>query len=274
MKRLAAFRKEDPVVTDFAGRGHPLTQGQLSPQHFQRTRAEIDLAILVGLGPILFSRQDQSFGDVDRAVNQVAITDLQRKLLRLSQAGEEPELFVVPVPFAVNAMRSGNDRFSIRHGERVYCRAIFLGDSKRREREVRIKLSRKILVPELDTSRRMPSCSCSRSHRRALARSTWPASASDVVPPRAAKLATICSPTKPYAVGRAEDERLKLRPKPRAKAGRTAVTSLRTERAMVPARFSRTAAGASSTAKPTIADVCCRARAAKSSKSRPDCQSP
>jgi hypothetical protein len=150
LKRLAASRKEDAVVTDFAGRGHPLTQGQLSPQHFQRTRAEIDLAILVGLGPILFSRQDQSFRDVDRAVNQVAITDLQRKLLRLSQAGEEPELFVVPIPFAVNAMRSGNDRFSIRHGERVYCRAIFLGDSKRREREGRIKLSRKILVPELE----------------------------------------------------------------------------------------------------------------------------
>jgi len=77
-----------------------------------------------------------------------SIADLQPQLLRLTQACEEPEFFVIAKRLTPLGMRSRNDRFGFVEGEEIDLRALLLADAKCRKRASRIELPGKILVPE------------------------------------------------------------------------------------------------------------------------------
>jgi hypothetical protein len=56
-------------------------------QHLQRARAELDLAILIGLGAILLAGQHHSLGDVDHAASWGTSEELTMPTAATTKAG-------------------------------------------------------------------------------------------------------------------------------------------------------------------------------------------
>jgi hypothetical protein len=72
-----------------------LLQSKLPLHNENRSAAELDTTILVGLGAILVDAVNAGFGDAQHPVDSIVVGDEQRNLLRGPQSGKETELVVV-----------------------------------------------------------------------------------------------------------------------------------------------------------------------------------
>src|SRR5690242_5918392 len=133
-------------MLDLAGEHQARTQSEMTLQHVQCPRAELDQAVLTGLRPIFVPRHDARFGDTDLPLADVAVRDEQRDLLGWTQAGEEAKFVIVALRRAPVAVQRGDERFRLLDRERVDDGPVLLYDAKALQTGGGIVLLRMIAV--------------------------------------------------------------------------------------------------------------------------------
>jgi hypothetical protein len=84
------------------------TQVQVSLQNGQCTGAQLDAAIISGVGFVAIHSVDPCFVDTDDPIDEIDVGHREGDLLRRSQSGEKTELVIVSLRFTPVQMQGRN----------------------------------------------------------------------------------------------------------------------------------------------------------------------
>ncbi|HKT74581.1 MAG TPA: hypothetical protein VJQ47_16955 [Steroidobacteraceae bacterium] len=102
----------------------------MTSKYSQRPRAQFHRPIFTRFRPILVSTQHDDMPNGDRALLQIAFTDTECDLFRLTQPREEPKLVEVAHGLTPLGVDAENEDLRLLNGEGINWGAILLQDPK------------------------------------------------------------------------------------------------------------------------------------------------
>jgi hypothetical protein len=90
----AVIQEKEPVTRDLSGGDIGRAKVQMAPQHLKGAGAELDVAVLLRLSPILVSPQDPRLGYTKHTLVRIEIRYHEGDLFRGAQPGKKAELIL------------------------------------------------------------------------------------------------------------------------------------------------------------------------------------